>query len=67
MLNPFSREMEYYDIYPKVFLVNKETEITIRPLGWHAGFLNGMEYTITLRPATDGDGKAESDGAFRSV
>ena len=59
MLNPASREMEYYDIYPKVFLVNKETEITIRPLGWQAGFIPGMEYRLTLRPATDGDGLAE--------
>ena len=33
MLNPLSREMEYYDIYPKVFLVNKETEITTSVFG----------------------------------
>lgn len=59
MLNNFSVEMEYYDIYPKVFLTGKETKITVRPLGWQAGFNPDSQYRITLRPATDGDGKAK--------
>ena len=59
MLNPLSQEMEYYDIYPKVFLTNRETEITIRPLGWHAGFDANKEYIIRICPLTEGEGKAE--------
>ena len=31
-------ELHYYDIFPKVVVAGKETEITIRPLGRHALF-----------------------------
>ena len=33
-------ELHYYDIYPKVFPVGKEIEITVKPLGDHAKFEN---------------------------
>lgn len=48
-----------YDIYPKVFLTGKEVGITIKPLGWHAAFDPDYEYTVTVRPVTEGEAKAE--------
>lgn len=58
MLNQMPHEVEYYDIYPKVFLTNVKTEITIKPLGKHAGFYENAEFKITLRPMSEGEGKA---------
>ncbi|GHV25877.1 hypothetical protein FACS18948_0280 [Clostridia bacterium] len=31
-------ELHYYDIFPKVVPSERETQITIKPLGWHAAF-----------------------------
>ena len=35
-----------YDIYPKVFLINRPTEITIKPLGAHVAFSGS--YTVAV-------------------
>jgi len=37
-----------YDIYPKVFLGNREKNITIQPLGAQANFIAGHEYTVKI-------------------
>lgn len=38
-----------YDIYPKVFLGDREQTITIQPLGDHANGVPGFEYFIEVR------------------
>lgn len=40
-------ELYYYDIFPKVFLVNEEAHITIKPLGEHAAFADKVQISIT--------------------
>ncbi|WP_310601913.1 PHP domain-containing protein [Anaerosporobacter sp.] len=42
--------LEYYDIFPKVLLINHETTITIIPLGSHAAFTDSEEYSIMPVP-----------------
>ncbi|MDR2178540.1 MAG: hypothetical protein LBP20_10970 [Treponema sp.] len=42
-----------YDVYPRVIRSNRETEITIRPLGDHARFLEGHSYTVTVIPMNE--------------
>jgi predicted metal-dependent phosphoesterase TrpH len=42
-----------YDIYPKVLRSGREAEITIRPLGDHARFLDGAVYTLTIIPMNE--------------
>lgn len=37
-----------YDVYPKVFLANREKLITIQPLGDHAAFAADKEYTLRI-------------------
>ncbi|MBQ7378519.1 MAG: hypothetical protein IJW70_02420 [Clostridia bacterium] len=39
----------HYDVYPKAFLGDRETTVTIRPLGSHAAFAQGHEYTVHVR------------------
>lgn len=39
-------ELHYYDIFPKVFLVNEEAKITIRPLGEHASFSEKVRVSV---------------------
>lgn len=39
-------ELHYYDIFPKVFLVNEEANITIRPLGEHASFSEKVRVSV---------------------
>ena len=38
----------HYDIYPKVFLGDRETTVTIQPLGWQAAFKQGHTYTVRI-------------------
>ena len=45
-------ELTDYDIYPKVFPCDKETEITIKPLGAHVSFSG--EYTIQVKALNEG-------------
>ncbi len=47
-------ELYNYDIYPKVMLAGKSTEITIKPMGFHAGFTAGQRYTLTISAAEQG-------------
>ena len=44
--------LHYYDVYPKVFLINRETEITIRPLGQHVAFFG--DYQLRILSAAQG-------------
>ena len=37
-----------YDVFPKVFLGNREKTITVQPLGLHAEFIAGKEYTVKI-------------------
>lgn len=37
-----------YDIFPKVFLGNREKTITVKPLGLHSEFVGGKEYTLKI-------------------
>lgn len=47
--HPFLKQVLYnYDIYPKVFLGDRETRVTIQPLGLHAAFEVGREYTLRI-------------------
>ena len=39
------RELINYDIFPKVIPVGKEVTVTIKPMGGHAAFTAGTEYT----------------------
>lgn len=45
-------ELHNYDIYPKVVKTNKETKITVRPLGRHAEFSQG-EYVVRVTPMNE--------------
>ena len=47
-------ELHNYDIYPKVIPVGKESEITVKPLGWHAQFKNGVNYKLKICPFNEG-------------
>lgn len=48
------RELTDYEIFPKVFLENTEVTVRIVPLGLHAQFHKGEEYTIHIRPLSEG-------------
>lgn len=68
-----------YDVYPKVFLADREKQITIQPLGDHAAFAADKDYTLRIykvnqanpRPYPERGGrfevvtKPESDGCLR--
>ena len=47
------RELINYDIFPKVIPVGKEVTITIKPMGGHAAFRAGAEYTIAICTTTE--------------
>lgn len=38
-----------YDVYPKVFLGDRETTVTVQPLGQHVAFTPGHAYTVHVR------------------
>lgn len=57
--------MHNYDIFPKVFLKDKETEITIKPLGAHAEFTK-EEYNVQICPLTAGTRHAYPDNSLFS-
>ena len=57
--------MHNYDVYPKVFLKDKETEITIKPLGAHAAFTK-EEYSVQICPLTAGPRRAYPDTSLFS-
>ena len=37
-----------YDVYPKVFLGNRETTVTVQPLGGHVAFAKDHAYTVRV-------------------
>lgn len=39
-------ELHYYDVFPKVFLINEEAHITVKPLGDHAAFSDKVKVTV---------------------
>ena len=47
------REWFDYDVYPKVFLVRRPVEITVRPLGVHAAFVG--DYTVHIMSMAHGN------------
>lgn len=47
-------ELHYYDIYPKVFPVGEEVEITVKPLGYHANFENPENVVLRVLGLEDG-------------
>ena len=42
------RELYNYDIYPKVFLGDRETTVTVKPLGAHANFTADKTYDVEV-------------------
>ena len=40
------KELHYYDIFPKVFIINEEAHITIKPLGSHAAFAEKVTVNV---------------------
>lgn len=46
-------ELFNYDIFPKVFTCDRETVVTVKPLGAHAAFSG--EYTIWVKALTQGN------------
>ena len=51
------RELINYDIFPKVIPVGREVSITIKPMGGHAAFTVGVEYTIAIHTTTEGSNR----------
>jgi len=49
-----SDELRNYDIFPKVVPAGKTSEITIKPLGWHAAFTR-ERYTLSICPLDEGN------------
>ena len=55
-----------YDIYPKVVLSDVTNRITIKPLGDHAAFESGKEYTVKIFKVNEANPSVypERDGRF---
>jgi hypothetical protein len=50
----YAMELYNYDIYPKVVAADRETKITVAPLGDHAAFTPGQEYELRICPFDEG-------------
>ncbi len=48
-------ELCNYDIFPKVLIEGREATVTVKPLGAHAAFESGIDYTIRVLAIGDGD------------
>jgi len=48
----YADELHDYDIFPKVVPAGKVSELTIKPLGWHAAFQG--EYRLSVHPWDEG-------------
>ena len=46
-------ELYDYDVYPKVLLADRESTVTIKPLGSHVAFSRDKEYTLFIYRAID--------------
>lgn len=42
-----------YDVFPKVFLGDRETTVTVQPLGAHVAFTAGHSYTVHVRKVNE--------------
>ena len=49
------KELYNYDVYPKVFLGDRETAVTVQPLGLHSSFVEGHSYRVTVRKVNQGN------------
>lgn len=49
------RELYNYDVYPKVFLGDREQTVTVQPLGRHSQFLSDHSYRIAVRKVNEGN------------
>jgi len=47
-------QLRNYDIFPKVVPAGKASEITVKPLGWHAAFQHET-YTLSICPLDEGN------------
>jgi Predicted metal-dependent phosphoesterases (PHP family) len=51
-------ELTNFDIFPKVFATDKPVTITVKPLGRHVAFSLGTEYSVIVRPISEGSPRA---------
>jgi len=56
-----------YDVYPKVFLGNREQSVTIKPLGLHAAFEAGREYAVRIYKVNQSNPKVYPERSGRSA
>ncbi len=56
-----------YDIYPKVFLGDRETTVTIQPLGWQAAFTPDHTYTVRICKVNEGSPHTYPEYTGRSI
>ena len=62
------RELYDYDIFPKVVLAGRENEITVKPLGWHAGIEAGKTYDLQISAMEQGEEKLYAEWAdFKKI
>ncbi len=55
-----------YDIYPKVFLGDREQSVTIKPLGLHAAFEAEREYVVRIYKVNESNPKVYPERSGRS-
>lgn len=56
-----------YDIYPKVFLGDREQSVTIKPLGLHASFEAEREYAVRIYKVNESNPKVYPERSGRSA
>ena len=56
----------HYDIYPKVFLGDREQRITIQPLGLHAEFVQEKNYTVRIYKVSESNPSVYPERSGRS-
>ena len=60
------KELYNYDVYPKVFLGDRKTEITVKPLGAHAAFTPDKVYEIEICKVSDSNPRAYPERDLRT-
>ena len=62
------QELYDYDVFPKVVLAGRENEITVKPLGWHAGIEAGKTYDLQISAMEQGEEKLYAEWAdFKKI
>ena len=56
-----------YDVFPKVFLGDREQSVTIKPLGLHAAFEAGREYAVRIYKVNQSNPKVYPERSGRSA